>query len=112
MNQSVRIHARLESQPAPPVLVLENPVDAKQTAEELRAAEAEALCAALRMAVSEKGWSVWDAAKKAHRQADYRDCAWLFPTTTGLEIYTECLKRYGIPFSVESGKRFFSTVPC
>jgi len=57
--------------------------------------------------VCSEGWQVLDARKNRHRKAEFGDCALLFPTTTGIEHYTDCLLQSGIPFRIEGGKRFF-----
>ena len=87
------------------LVILEQDPDLSEAgAAELRAAEAEAVALLIKEAVG--CWPV--SGKEGERPLAYGDIALLFPTTTGVELYEEALRRQGIPYRLEGGKQFFN----
>jgi ATP-dependent helicase/nuclease subunit A len=92
--------------PGHPALVIPDPGDTVEglSADQVRAAEAEAVAAIIEDAAG--SWPI-DTGSSRQRTLAYGDIALLFPTTTGLEHYEEALRRRGIPFLLEGGKKFY-----
>lgn len=89
----------------PSVVLLEPPVSLEdQKVAAIREAEASAIAAALEQAVG--SWQV-TGDSGSRRPLSYGDCALLFPTTTGLELYEDALQARGIPYRLEGGRIFF-----
>jgi len=79
------------------------------SADEVRAAEANAIAELIHQAHDSNEWRVFNPeAKNRFRTPEWNDIAVLFPTTTGIDHYGDALNRLGIPFQVEGGKRFFT----
>lgn len=98
--------SRPELMPTPSVTILTPPAEWSEgdnKAYDVRFAEAEAIASSIRTAV--ESWQLLDGDRK--RPADYGDIAILFPTTTDLDTYKNCLTDAGIPFQVEAGKKFY-----
>jgi ATP-dependent helicase/nuclease subunit A len=89
----------------PPVILL-HPAGSldEARADEIRAAEADAVAELLKTAVG--SWRI-PAAGGGGRSLQYGDVALLFPTTTGIHHFEEALRRCGIPFRLEGGRQFY-----
>ncbi|MGH7927667.1 MAG: UvrD-helicase domain-containing protein, partial [Candidatus Binatia bacterium] len=106
---NVGLESRVTYEPLVPVRTEQEGVDlewleATGTADERRKEEAEKIGARIREMVGEersenrRGVYVYDPESRAHRPCEYRDMAILFRAKTGVELYTQALTRFGIPF--------------
>ncbi|MBT7617302.1 MAG: UvrD-helicase domain-containing protein [Calditrichaeota bacterium] len=101
------------SQPSPPVVILfpaENWDPGSAKADEIRAAEADALSMLIKQAHSDPEWKVCKKNENKFASPQWSDFAILFQTVTGIDLYADALNRLNIPFQVEGGKRFFQQV--
>ena len=89
-----------------PSVVLLNPSGSLEEAraDEIRAAEAEAVADLIRSAVGE--WRL-PAEEGGSRPLKYGDIALLFPATTGIYHFEEALRRHKIPYRLEGGRHFY-----
>ncbi len=78
------------------------------SSDEKRAFEASAIAWSIASAVGSPGWKVCEGANGPKRPVRYGDIAVLFWATTGLGIYEEALRSWGIPYRVAGGKAFYS----
>ena len=94
------------SDPGQPALVVPEPAGTLEDAsvDEVRAAEAEAAAELINRAVG--NWTV-TGSDDNKRTLSFGDLALLFPATTGIEYYEEALRRHGIPYRLEGGKKFY-----
>ncbi len=77
-------------------------------ADQRRRYEAAAMAWCVKQAVEKSLWTVAQSDGAGRRPAGYGDMALLFWASTGLGIYEEALRSWGIPYRVAGGKAFYS----
>lgn len=102
-----------DPEPCPPVveLIPRDDLDLSGSkVDDLRSMEANAICQIIQSDILAREWQVVgrrDNGQLKKMNAKYDDIAVLFPTTTGIDIYTSAFIEWNIPFQVEGGKKFF-----
>ncbi|NLZ27932.1 MAG: hypothetical protein GX887_03055 [Firmicutes bacterium] len=88
------------------VIVLELPEETEElNVERKRRTEAALVASFIRKAVENK---TPVGGKENERPLSWEDIGILFPSTTGMDIYLQALKKESIPYHLEGGKMFFS----
>jgi len=81
-------------------------LEKEYAARDLRLLEAQSIASLIQNEVIGK-IKVWDLKDKRLRDARLSDIAILFPTTTGVDLFEEQLRKFNLPFIFEGGKMFY-----